>query len=455
MSWKPVAGNIMTRWANDVSPDHVWQQYPRPQMVRPRWANLNGLWDYWITPRDDPRQRTDSGRILVPFPIESALSGVMRRLQPEELLWYQKSFSVPPEWQDMRVLLHFEAVDWQTTVTLNGCELGTHQGGYLPFSFDITDHLANGENQLIVSVWDPGNAHWQQRGKQASISQTTHYTAASGIWQTVWLECVPSTYIARLKITPDIDAGLVHVQVQPGGQNDAALPLVMRVKEAGVVIAEQETDGNTDEVALPIPDPKLWSPDSPFLYDLEVSLGEDRVESYFGMRKFSLENQRLCLNGSPLFQYGPLDQGYWPDGIYTPPSEEAMRFDVELTKRLGFNMIRKHVKVEPRRFYYDCDRIGLIVWQDMPHGGKIVSEFESSLVILFGSLRRDNNYRYAGREEEASRQNYRNELKEMVDHLYNHACIGMWVPFNEGWGQFDARQISTWLKQYDPTRMVD
>jgi beta-galactosidase/beta-glucuronidase len=455
MTWQPISGNIQTAWAKDVSPESVWQEYPRPQMTRPDWLNLNGLWEYWITERTEKTQRKREGEILVPYPIESALSGVKRPLEAGELLWYRRQFSIPEAWRSTRILLHFEAVDWESSVFVNNQQVGEHAGGYLPFWFDITDYLARDEiqNDLLVSVWDPTDAHWQQRGKQVLKPKSIWYAAVSGIWQTVWLEPVPQTYIAGLKITPDVDAGTIRVKtnlIEPGSGM-----VHVRVYEAGVSVAEGETENAAAEITVQIPNPKLWSPNTPHLYDLEVTAGEDRVSSYFGMRKFSLEGGHLCLNGAPLFQFGPLDQGYWPDGLYTPPTDEAMRRDIEMVKRLGFNMLRKHVKVEPRRYYYYCDRIGLIVWQDMPNGSKAVGEVTSTLAMVFGSRRRDRNYRDAGREEAASRQNFQSELKEMVDHLYNCTCIGMWVPFNEGWGQFDAKETAQWLSEYDPTRLVD
>ena len=472
MTWQPVPGNIMTRWAKDVRPDNVWPEYPRPQMRRTDWLNLNGLWGYSIVPKDQLIESDMQGQILVPFPVESALSGVKRDLRTEDRLWYRRILTIPEKWRGKRILLHFEAVDWETKVFINEQLVGEHVGGYLPFSFDITDFLlpapdegvadddGDGVNDLLISVWDPTDDHWQQRGKQMNRPRSIWYTAVSGIWQTVWLEPVPETYIAGLKVIPDVDAGSLRLKVNLAGTQTHADEMRVRVMDAGVLVAQVETGSTENEVNIPIPDPKLWSPDSPHLYDLEVTAGEDTVESYFGLRKFSIGKDeqgqtRLCLNNRPLFQFGPLDQGYWPDGLYTPPSDEAMRWDLEMVKSLGFNMLRKHVKVEPRRYYYHCDKLGLIVWQDMPNGGAIVGDLPTFLVLMFGSRRRDNNYRYAGRAEAASRQDFRRELQELVDHLYNFTSIGMWVPFNEGWGQFDANDIARWLKAYDPTRPVD
>lgn len=463
MTWQPVHGRLLTRWAAEITPDNAWRSYPRPQLGRPHWLNLNGLWDYAVTPQElQPEQF--SGQILVPFPLEAALSGVQRALQPDEWLWYRRDFTVPEDWQGQRLLLHFGAVDWETQVFINGQLAGQHRGGYLPFYFDISPYIQAGSNEIRVRVWDPTDQHWQQRGKQVLQPKSIWYTAVSGIWQTVWLEPVPETYIAGLKLTPDIDRELLSIETSIHGiSSELQVRAVARIGEQ-VVSTLEATAGQRLE--LQIPEPHLWSPDDPHLYALEVELLRqerlvDRVESYFGMRKFSLGRDpnghlRLCLNDQPLFQYGPLDQGYWPDGLYTPPSEAAMRSDLEFCKQAGFNMLRKHIKVEPARYYYDCDRLGLIVWQDMINGGKAVSGFTSLLAVLFNLKRRDDwRYARAGRAEKESRDDYWRELQALVDHLYNFPCIGLWVPFNEGWGQFDANAVAEWLKNYDPTRPVD
>ena len=455
MNWQPVPGHIMTRWAKDVSPENAWQEYPRPQMMRKDWLNLNGLWKYGISPIEQDYSDLVAGEILVPFPIESALSGVGRSLEPDERLFYRKAFSIPSAWAGMRVLLHFEGVDWEATVWVNGQRMGIHRGGYIPFQYDITDVIKGGENELVVVVWDPTDTAWQQRGKQVLKPKTIWYTASSGIWQTVWLEPVPQNYIHGLKITPDLDTETVSVKVNLFGKQTGAGGVRVRVMDAGGLIAVMEAEGAEEEIKVPIPNPKLWNPDSPQLYDLEVEMGEDKVGSYFGMRKFSVEGGRLCLNYRPLFQFGPLDQGFWPDGLYTPPTDEAMRQDIELVKGLGCNMLRKHVKVEPARYYYYCDKLGLIVWQDMPNGGAEADEVRLFLINQVGLPHHDRNYRRSGRAEAASRDDFHRELSEMVDHLHNFACIGMWVPFNEAWGQFDAKSMGEWLKVYDPTRPVD
>ncbi len=460
MTWQPVPGNLMTRWAKDLTPENAWRAYPRPQLVRAEWQNLNGLWEYAISPKESPNFPGVQGQILVPFPLESSLSGVKRTLGPDERLWYRRTFQVEPAWQGKRLLLHFGAVDWQAEVCVNGQPVGWHRGGFLPFWFDITQALQAGENQLLVAVDDPTDSSWQARGKQVRTPQSIWYTAVSGIWQTVWLEPVPESFIAGLRITPDLEAGTVRVEIKTGGAADPQGELRVRAYSGGEQVAEQEPGSTGKDVTLSIPHVKPWSPASPHLYDLVVERGDDRVTSYFGMRKFSLGKDaqgrmRLCLNNQPLFQFGPLDQGYWPDGLYTPPSEAAMCFDLEVLQKLGCNMLRKHVKVEPARYYYECDRRGLIVWQDMPNGAKPVGDVLSLLAILFGSRRGDGNYAFAGRADPASREDFRRELKELVEHLGNFPCIGMWVPFNEGWGQFDSRAVADWLKTLDPTRPVD
>jgi hypothetical protein len=431
-AWQPASGPLMTPWAEDVSPDNAWPEYPRPQMVRPDWVNLNGLWQYAMQPQDTDRPETWEGEILVPFAVESALSGVMKALAPDQALWYRRAFEAPAGHAG-RMLLHFGAVDWQCTVWVNGAEVGSHTGGYDPFSFDITDQIRPGENELVVKVLDPTDQGHQPRGKQVLRPHGIMYTAVSGIWQTVWLEPVPTQYIRGLKITPDVDRGVVVVDVDaPPGLAVAAI-----ARSGGTTVAR--TRGRTGEpLELAIPNATLWTPDTPHLYELGVALrteaGTDQVDSYFGMRSIKVGKDsagvlRLLLNGEPVFQYGPLDQGWWPDGLYTPATDEAMKYDIEMTKQFGMNMARKHVKVECARWYYWCDMLGLLVWQDMPSGE-------------------------AGRDD-ASKANYRTELKAMVDALHNHPSIVMWVPFNEGWGQHDTADVVAWMQAYDPTRPIN
>jgi len=387
--WTPGPG-LKTRWAAEVDPTHPLAEYPRPQMVRPDWVNLNGLWDFTLLPRETGIPTQYSDQILVPFPVESALSGLARVVGPDDRIWYRRTFSVPETEGKSRWLLHFGAVDWEAEVFMNGRSLGTHRGGYDPFSFDITDRLREGQDQeLVVAVWDPTDVGSQPRGKQVLDPHGIWYTAVSGIWQTVWVEPVPEVYVESLRIMPNLEAASVEVRLEVEGSPDP-VPFTVTVR-AGNEPAFHSQGFTGQKLSIPISDPRTWSPDDPFLYGLEVRLGNaqpsapgesalgdsretsDRVESYFGLRSIAVGqdkngHQRLLLNGEPLFQYGLLDQGWWPDGLYTAPTDEALRFDVEKTKELGFNLIRKHVKVEPARWYYHCDREGILVWQDMPSG---------------------------------------------------------------------------------------
>lgn len=415
-------------------------------MVRDEWMNLNGLWDYAIAPRSAAPPDEFAGKILVPFPVESALSGVKKAVGLDHRIYYRRQFDVPAAWKGKRVLLHFGAVDWEAHVSVNGENVGTHRGGYDAFSFDITDALKpEGPQALVVSVWDPTDAGYQPRGKQVTGPEGIWYTAVTGIWQTVWLEPVPERSIGSLRMEPDVDTGVLRLRVfEREGRRDVSV----RVRALdGAVIAE--ANGAPGEaLMLSIPNAKHWSPDSPFLYDLEVELVRagtvlDAVRSYFGMRKISLAKDpqghlRLLLNNAPLFQFGLLDQGWWPDGLYTAPTDAALRYDVEATRAMGFNLARKHVKVEPARWYYHCDRLGLLVWQDMPSGDRYIRREDPDIE----------------RTVESATQ-YRREYRAMIDGLFNHPCIVMWVSFNEGWGQFDTAAIAQWTKDYDPTRLVN
>ncbi|MDF2673402.1 MAG: Beta-galactosidase [Clostridiales bacterium] len=455
----------MTRWAKEVNPQSVLPEYPRPQMVREEWINLNGLWDYSIKAINEEETSEYDGKILVPFPIEAVLSGVKKPLMPDERLWYRRSFEIPDTWMGQSLLLHFGAVDWKAEVWINKKKAGEHTGGYYPFTFEISEYLVDGENELVVSVWDPTDTYGQERGKQTLKPNGIFYTPVSGIWQTVWMEPVPTDYIKSIKLTPDIDSEEISIGIEAVLEN-RDLEFEAIVYEKGKKI----TSGKgriADTIKLEIPNPRPWSPESPFLYDVKIRLIEneivlDEISSYFGMRKFSIEKdeegiKRLFLNNEPLFQNGVLDQGYWPDGLYTAPTDEALEFDVKTTKKLGFNMTRKHIKVEPARWYYHCDRLGLIVWQDMISGGGGMNALHHLILPNFarGLKIKDNKYKALGREERANRDNYKKELKEMIDALYNVPSIGMWVPFNEAWGQFDAVEIEEWVKRYDPTRCID
>lgn len=446
-------------------------EYPRPQMTRPDWANLNGRWEYAVLPEDSPAPSRYAGEILVPYPIESCLSGVEQALMPDQRLWYRRYFRYPeilPAPGERkpagRVLLHFGAVDYRCQVYLNGSLLGEHSGGYLPFTIDASRELVAGENELVVAVWDPSDSGLQQRGKQALRPDGIWYTPVSGIWQTVWLERVPEVSIAALKLTPDLNSLSVEVRLR-GTETPQSFGISLEAGTEGKTVATAVGKAG-QAVRLAIPDPVAWSPSNPHLYDLTVRLVRDgqvvdEVGSYFALREFGLVRDaqghlRFALNGEPLFLYGPLDQGYFPDGLYTPPSEQAMLFDIEAARRLGCNMIRKHVKVEPLRWYYHCDRLGMIVWQDMPNGGLIDGEKVAFLSLIFGFHRKDTRrLSRFGRAEEANRSEYRRELQELVDHLFNSPCIAAWVPFNESWGQFHAREIAGWLQAHDSTRLVD
>jgi beta-galactosidase/beta-glucuronidase len=446
--WSPVYGKIMTRWASEIRPDSVHQDYPRPQMERAEWLNLNGLWEYAVRPAEAPEPENFDGHILVPFPIESALSGVRKPVGKENRLWYKRTFQVPKIWYKKRVLLNFEAVDWETRVWVNGREAGSHRGGYDPFVFDITDHLKKrGEQRIVVSVWDPVDEGTQPRGKQVKNPRGIWYSSVTGIWATVWLEPVPETYISGIEIRPDVDKSAVLVKVRA---SDAARGLPVELSALDEGGAKFNAEGKTGEaISIPLANPRLWSPDSPFLYGLTVTLKAraakniDTIESYFGLRKISLGTDekgvlRLFLNNAPLFQFGPLDQGWWPDGLYAVPSDAGLRYDIEILKELGFNMMRKHVKVEPRRFYYWCDKLGLMVWQDMPSGDAYVRGKDPDIQ----------------RTEESARE-FEQEFSSVIKTLFNHPSIVMWVCFNEGWGQFDTPRIVDWVRSLDSTRLVN
>lgn len=451
---------IRTRFAANVDASRVLPEYPRPQLVREGWMNLNGLYDYSITPRGAQQPDSFDGQILVPFCIESALSGVERALQPDELLWYHRTFELSEAFYGKKVILHFGAVDWQCKVWVNDQLVGTHTGGYCPFSFDITDCINAHNNDLVVCVYDPTDAGWQQRGKQVLKTHGFWYTATSGIWQTVWLEAVDQCYIREAKAVPDIDRGLFTLHTKLFC--DESYQLKIRVFDGEEEIISREI-APCEEIELP--DAKLWSPESPFLYDIELTLytkGElrDTVRTYVGMRKCSVGRDgqgipRLMLNNKPYFQRGLLDQGYWCESLLTPPTDEAMIYDIQVAKRLGFNMLRKHIKVEPARWYYHCDKLGMLVWQDMISGGAYIGDWTAGVLPNLGIKLKDNDYKRFSRGEQQARDDYRRELFEMIDALEVFPSIYCWVPFNEGWGQFDAKEIGEAVKQRDPSRIID
>jgi hypothetical protein len=437
---------LTTRWDDVVSATNVHPEYPRPTMERTDWLNLNGLWDCAITQRDQTNTTPYTNQILVPFPVESKLSGIKHLFTEQQRLWYRRTFIIPKAWQKERVSLHFEAVDWEAKVWVNGQELGTHQGGYDRFSFDITGVLKpEGEQEVAVSVLNPIDSGFQPRGKQMLHPRPPFFSASSGIWQTVWLEPVPATSIESLKLVPDIDAGVLNVIVRGSGQtNDIMVEAEALDGDKPVAHAKAAMGA---EFQLAIPKAKLWSPDNPFLYDLKLTLthkGEkvDSVTSYFGMRKISVAKDangfpQLMLNNQSLFELGTLDQGYWPDGIYTAPTDEALRYDIEAMKQLGFNMCRKHVKIEPERWYYWCDKLGLLVWQDMPNGDRPATPQQKEI-----------------KRQPESALYFENDLKQMILQHQNHPCIVMWIPFNQGWGQYDTTRITDLVKDLDPSRLV-
>ena len=461
--------HIKTPFYDQVDRDCPLNEYPRPQFERDNWINLNGRWGFCVTGlhADPPEETAYDREILVPFAPECALSGIAEHFDDNHLLWYSRKFTLPTLKKGERVLLHFGAVDWDCRVYVNANQIGSHLGGYNRFSFDITSHISAGENELTVRVFDPTDKGWQQRGKQATVSHGFWYTATSGIWQTVWLEIVPENRIDSLRLTPDIDLGVIRVEAAVVGKGK----LTAKVFDDGSEIAQSVIEDGKAEI--PVPDFKCWSPEDPKLYDLELTLTSgrrklDHVKSYFGMRKFSLERakdgfMRLFLNNEPYFQTGLLDQGYWPDGGMTAPTDEAMIYDIQTMRELGFNMLRKHIKTEPDRWYYHCDRLGMLVWQDMISGGKALNPIHAGVIpnvqgvfipVKAFSLK-DDKYKTFNRDEAIWRDIFRKELDEMIDQLYNFVSICCWVPFNEGWGQFDALQIGRHVKQKDPTRFVD
>lgn len=450
--WRPSKDRIRTKWADEVNPENVLPEYPRPAMERAQWSNLNGLWDYAILPLGAAEPDKFDGKILTPFAVESNLSGVEKRLGKENELWYRRTFTVPQAWKGKSVLLHFGAVDWKAEVFVNNIKIGEHRGGYTPFSFDVTPYLTQGEQKLVVKVWDPTNDSYQPRGKQVNKPEGIWYTPVSGVWQTVWLEPVAKKHIVSLVPTPDIDAQQlsVAVGVENAGHGDV---VEVQVREAGKTVATARAAAG-QQLSIPIRGMKLWSPEEPFLYDLEVRLYEgaklhDKVTGYAAMRKISVKPDkngilRMQLNNEDYFQLGPLDQGWWPDGLYTAPTDEALAYDVRKTKDFGFNMIRKHVKVEPARWYTHCDRLGMLVWQDMPNGG---NSPQWQMHKFFDG-------REAVRSTE-SEEGYRREWKEIIDFLKPNPCIVVWVPFNEAWGQFKSVEIAAWTKSLDPSRLVN
>lgn len=443
-SWKPVEGHIMTRWAQDINPSSPLPEYPRPSMVREgKWKNLNGLWDYAIVPANEPAPEQFQGKILVPFAPESALSGVGRKVTPEDALWYETSFS----WKKgEKTLLHFGAVDNEAQVWVNGELAGSHSGGYTAFTLDITPYLKpSGKQTLRLRVLDGSDNGRHPRGKQVLDPKGIWYTALSGIWQTVWVENVPKADITGYAYVSDIVDGTITVTVSANGGDE------VEVCSEGV----RATAKPGEPAVLSLPNPELWTPDTPRLYDLSISLKAggktaDSVKGYAAIREISKcrddeGHLRMALNGKPLFQFGPLDQGWWPDGLYTAPTDDALRFDIEKTKAFGFNMIRKHVKVEPERWYYWCDVLGMLVWQDMP-------SIADNTGVKWDYIGYDGTFWDA---PEVIRETYYHEWGEVIGQFKNHPSIVVWVPFNEAWAQFDNEKVVAFTRALDPTRLVN
>ena len=448
--WTPAGDRIMTVWGENLDPAEVLQEYPRPQMERPEWLNLNGLWKYAIVPADAEPDKME-GNILVPFAVESALSGVGRAVTADEALWYERKFELPEDWAGKRIILNFGAVDWRAEVFVDEQLVGEHTGGYAPFSFDITDVLNDKDShELKVKVTDRTDKWFQPRGKQVSEPGGIWYTAVTGIWQTVWMEPVPESHVNSYVAAADVDKGVLNVSIDADLAEGDVCEAVLYDGDIPVAKAEGR------EVALAVPEMKLWSPSDPYLYGLKIRVvrdGEtiDLVDGYAAMRKISYAedasgHKRMCLNNEPLFQYGPLDQGWWPDGLYTAPSDEALAFDIEKTKEMGFNMIRKHVKVEPARWYWHCDRLGMLVWQDMP-------SIADNSTNVWDNRTYDNGTDTPVTEE--GKANYYKEWGEIIAAFKGFPCIVTWVPFNEAWGQFDTEEVVKFTREQDPTRLIN
>ena len=451
--WKPAGDKIKTKWVEQINPQNVLPEYPRPQLERTDWVNLNGEWEYAIKPKGEVEPNSFDGNILVPFAVESSLSGVQKEVGENNELWYKRSFTVPANWKNKDVVLNFGAVDWKADVFINDILIGSHQGGFTPFSFNITPYLTGKSNQkLVVRVWDPSDRGYQPRGKQTSNPEGIWYTPVTGIWQTVWLEPVATNHITSVKSIPNIDNGTMNVTVGTSQPCNTAVVEVKLLDKGQVVASAKGIQGK--ELRLAVQNPTLWDTSNPYLYDMKVSLTKDGkvvddVKSYTAFRKISSKRDangimRMQLNNKNLFQYGPLDQGWWPDGLYTAPTDEALLYDIVKTKDWGFNMIRKHVKVEPARWYYHCDKEGILVWQDMPSGD-------------MGNQWAPHTYN-GGTDKErssASIANYYQEWKEIMDLCVSHPSVVVWVPFNEAWGQFDTEKVAEWTKNYDPSRLVN
>lgn len=455
-----MAVQLYTIWGKQVDPGHVLEEYPRPAMVRKSYKNLNGIWEYTIDQSENFPEKYE-GTILVPFSPEAVLSGVNRQVMPEDVLHYRRIINLDENFLHGRCLLHFGAVDQICNVWMNEKLVGGHTGGYLPFTIDVTEQIKQGDNLLQVEVKDFSDTSYHSRGKQKLERGGMWYTAQSGIWQTVWMECVPENYIRDLRIVPQYDDGIVELKVLTNEKK--------RTECTGVISFQGKTLKTiqfyaNQKTKIELERYEEWTPETPNLYDLEITMEKDKVSTYFAMRKYSVDRDkngilRFFLNNRPYFHNGLLDQGYYPDGLYTAPSDEALQYDIKKMKELGFNMLRKHIKVEPARWYYHCDRIGMLVWQDMVCGGENYNmKFICTMPNMFmwtGRIIKDNKYKKFARENELGRKEYYRELKEMIRHLYNYPSIAAWVPFNEGWGQFDAARATALIRRLDPNRLVD
>ncbi|MGI5064303.1 glycoside hydrolase family 2 [Treponema denticola] len=452
---------LLTPWGESLNRDCPLNEYPRPQLVRENWQCLNGRWDYAITETEEVPKTWD-GAIIVPFSPESLLSGVGKQLLPGKRLWYRREFVFEKCKDGERLLLHFGAVDQHCSVYINGKKAGSHSGGYWPFYFDISGFLKNGENEVVVSVTDNTDTGDEAYGKQTLNRGEIWYTGQSGIWQTVWAERVPETYIQSVKITPHFKNAEVELELFMCGAESVPLGANASVKifDGEKAVAEGLFQNNRALVKMP-DGFKSWSPESPFLYDLEIKAGKDSIRSYFGMREFGIIKGKagpvLSLNGKPIFHHGLLDQGYWSDGMYTPPSDEAMIWEIKTLKSMGFNMLRKHIKIEPLRWYYHCDKIGMLVWQDFVSGGGPYKDFVVKYAPWLGFNFKDGKSRYAlhGRKSETGRKNFMRDAERTIDLLYNISSIAVWVPFNEGWGQFDASSAAALVRKKDAARLID
>jgi beta-galactosidase/beta-glucuronidase len=437
---------ILTPWSQKVNPQSPWPEYPRPDLVREKWLSLNGPWEYTITQTKDKPLKWD-GEILVPYPVQSALSGVKKVINGDDNLWYRRKFRIPSDWKRQAILLNFEASDWETTVWIDEKEAGSHKGGYDPFTFDISGLLGRRkDHEIVVRVWDPTDKGTQPRGKQVSNPKGIWYTPTTGIWQSVWLEPVNNERITSFRFISGMNDSTI--KIIPELIASEGCELTCTLTDKGEDVSSVTVSFRNDTLTMKLKDPILWTPDNPHLYDVVMILKKgdqvlDKVQSYTGIRRISIGKTddgftKILLNNKFTFQLGPLDQGFWPDGIYTPPTAEAMQSDLDMIKKMGFNMLRKHVKVENRIFYSMCDRLGLLVWQDMPSCSGFIDGDKPDLT-----------------PSDESAAQYKTELKRMIETKYNHPSIIMWVAFNEGWGQFDTPGITKLISKFDPTRLVN